>query len=92
MVHTALQQALAQCGIAASAIESASVGIGGYDWPAQHADHVRALAAAGLTMPVEIVNDAVVGLVGGAASGWGHSSAAHRGLFNFLVTKFSQHH
>ena len=31
VVHTALQQALAQCGIAASAIESANVGIGGYD-------------------------------------------------------------
>ena len=43
VVASALQQALAQSGIALSAIEGAGIGIGGYDWPAQHADHLRAL-------------------------------------------------
>ena len=71
VVGSALQQALAQSGIAPSAIEGAGIGIGGYDWPAQHADHLHALAAAGMQMPLEIVNDAVVGLVAGAACGWG---------------------
>lgn len=70
-VRAAAGQALAQAGLRLEHITAAGLGIGGYDWPSQLADHRAALAEAGLTMPLEIVNDAVAGLLAGARAGWG---------------------
>ncbi|MBL8057289.1 MAG: hypothetical protein JNK29_11350 [Anaerolineales bacterium] len=70
-VRAAAGQALAQAGLRLDQITAAGLGIGGYDWPSELADHQAALAAAGLTMPLEVVNDAVAGLLAGARHGWG---------------------
>jgi N-acetylglucosamine kinase-like BadF-type ATPase len=65
------QGALATAGIAAAAIAGAGFGIGGYDWPSQREPMLEAIRPLGLSAPVEIVNDAIIGLLAGAAEGWG---------------------
>ncbi len=64
-------QALAQAGLARNQIAGAGFGLCGYDWESEREDHLQAVAALGLSAPVEIVNDAVIGLIAGAEAGWG---------------------
>jgi N-acetylglucosamine kinase-like BadF-type ATPase len=66
-----LRQALRQAGIQADQISGAGFGIGGYDWPSQLPAHQNVIASLGLTCPIEVVNDAVIGLVAGTSEGWG---------------------
>jgi N-acetylglucosamine kinase-like BadF-type ATPase len=65
------QEALAAAGIAAAAIAGAGFGIGGYDWPSQREPMLEAIRPLALGGPVEIANDAIIGLLAGAAEGWG---------------------
>jgi len=65
------QEALAAAGIAAAAIAGAGFGIGGYDWPSQREPMLEAIRPLGLGGPVEIANDAIIGLLAGAAEGRG---------------------
>jgi N-acetylglucosamine kinase-like BadF-type ATPase len=60
-------------------ITAAGFGIGGYDWPSQRELNQNAIRAAGLAMPIELVNDAVIGLIAGARQGWGVSIIAGTG-------------
>ena len=72
VVRDLLATALAGAGIEAGAIVGAGMGISGYDWQSERSDQLSALALAGLDgFPVEVVNDAVVGLLAGAREGWG---------------------
>ncbi|MBI5840390.1 MAG: ATPase [Chloroflexi bacterium] len=52
-------------------VNAAGFGIGGYDWPSQLQDHLNAITPLGLTCPIEIANDSIVGLLAGASQGWG---------------------
>ncbi|HET9345052.1 MAG TPA: BadF/BadG/BcrA/BcrD ATPase family protein [Candidatus Limnocylindrales bacterium] len=75
-----LSEALGTAGIGLDRIAGAGLGISGFDWPSERPAHDEALVAAGLTgIPVEIVNDAVVGLLAGAADGWGVGLVAGTG-------------
>jgi N-acetylglucosamine kinase-like BadF-type ATPase len=65
------QEALSAAGIAAAAIAGAGFGIGGYDWPSQREPMLEAIRPLGLSASVEIVNDAIIGLMAGATEGWG---------------------
>ncbi len=65
------REALASAGIAAADIAGAGFGIGGYDWPSQREPMLETIRPLGLSAPVEIVNDAIIGLLAGAAEGWG---------------------
>jgi len=78
-VRAAGAQALAQAGLAAEQIACAGVGISGYDWPSQHAQMIETLRAAGIVAPIEIVNDAVLGLLAGTAKMWGVALVAGSG-------------
>lgn len=74
MIRTLRQithDALASAGLDRGAIAGAGFGVGGYDWPSERADTLRAIASLGLTCPVEAVNDTIIGLVAGAEAGWG---------------------
>jgi N-acetylglucosamine kinase-like BadF-type ATPase len=65
--------ALAAAGISAGRLAGAGFGIAGYDWPSQRAPILQTLQEAlelGQT-PVKLVNDALIGLLAGAAEGWG---------------------
>jgi N-acetylglucosamine kinase-like BadF-type ATPase len=72
-------RALAQGGIKAAQIAGAGMGIGGYDWPSERQDHLDAIRPIGLQCPLEIVNDATLGLLAGTSEGWGVSVVAGTG-------------
>ncbi len=74
-VHKALE--MAQLRI--EQIAGAGMGIGGYDWPSQRQPHLEAIRPLGLRCPLEIVNDAVLGILAGAEDGWGVSVVAGTG-------------
>lgn len=64
-------QALAQAGQTLDQVVGAGLGLAGLDWDLERADHLARIRAIGLTAPVMAVNDALIGLVAGAAEGWG---------------------
>jgi N-acetylglucosamine kinase-like BadF-type ATPase len=64
-------QALAAAHIGIDDIAGAGFGVAGYDWPSERGDTLDAIATLGLNCPVEAVNDALIGLLAGAAQGWG---------------------
>jgi N-acetylglucosamine kinase-like BadF-type ATPase len=67
----AIRQAVDQAGISMRAIAGAGFGIGGYDWPCEVEPTMRSIRSVGIEAPVELVNDAMLGLVAGAKAGWG---------------------
>jgi N-acetylglucosamine kinase-like BadF-type ATPase len=60
-------------------IAGAGMGIGGFDWPSQRQAHLDAIHPIGLQCPLEIVNDATLGILAGASEGWGVSIVAGTG-------------
>ncbi len=70
-LSTALQPALSMANVSIGQIHSAAFGIAGYDWPAQREVTLRGIKPLGLVCPIEIVNDAIIGLLAGSESGWG---------------------
>jgi N-acetylglucosamine kinase-like BadF-type ATPase len=70
-VRSAAQPALSMTNLKIDQIQHAAFGIAGYDWPAERAETLGALQPIGLNYPIEIVNDATIGLVAGSEAGWG---------------------
>jgi len=67
-----VQQALTGAGISIRQIAGAGFGIAGYDWPSQREPILQTLQTLQLgATPLELVNDALIGLLAGAAEGWG---------------------
>lgn len=64
-------QALSQAGVSKDQLAGAGFGIAGYDWPSQRVPMLEAIEVLGLSAPLEVVNDTIVGLVAGASAGWG---------------------
>jgi N-acetylglucosamine kinase-like BadF-type ATPase len=71
VLQKATDEALTDAGISGDEIAGAGFGIGGYDWPSQRAPMLGAIRTLGLSASVEIVNDAMLGLLAGAERGWG---------------------
>jgi N-acetylglucosamine kinase-like BadF-type ATPase len=63
--------ALEQAGIAMGSVIAAGFGIGGFDWPSQLQANRDVISGWGLSCPIDIVNDATLGLVAGTSAGWG---------------------
>jgi N-acetylglucosamine kinase-like BadF-type ATPase len=72
-------RALQQAKITVNQIAGAGMGIGGYDWPSERQDHLDAIRPIGLECPLEIVNDASLGILAGTSEGWGVSVVAGTG-------------
>jgi N-acetylglucosamine kinase-like BadF-type ATPase len=72
-------KALKNAKILVKQISGAGMGIGGYDWPSQRQTHLDAIAPLGLECPLEIVNDAALGILAGSEEGWGVSLVAGTG-------------
>lgn len=70
-LYSSLRQALGQAQISPEQITSAAFGIAGYDWDSERPRTEAVISRLGLTMPYQIVNDAIPGLVAGARDGWG---------------------
>jgi N-acetylglucosamine kinase-like BadF-type ATPase len=70
-LRAAAGQALSQAGLQPHQIDGAGFGVSGYDWPSQREPTLDAIAALGLDAPLELVNDAVLGILAGTPDGWG---------------------
>jgi N-acetylglucosamine kinase-like BadF-type ATPase len=72
-------QALEMAKISISQIAGTGMGLAGYDWPSQRQAHLDAIQPLKLPCPLEIVNDATLGILAGAAEGWGISVVSGTG-------------
>ena len=72
-------RALSNANISVEQIAGAGMGIGGFDWPSQRQAHLDAIHPIGLECPLEIVNDATLGILAGSSEGWGVSLVAGTG-------------
>ena len=71
VLQSITEQALKQAGLSREAISGAGFGVAGYDWPSELPPTLDAIDSLGLSCPIEVVNDTVIGLVAGAEAGWG---------------------
>ncbi len=78
-LQTATVQAVAQAGISIDQIAGAGFGVGGYDWPSEREPTLHAIRTLGLNAPFDAVNDTIIGLLAGAAEGWGIAVVAGTG-------------
>lgn len=78
-LQDAVSSALDRAGVRSAAIAGAGFGIAGYDWPSERQATLRAVGTLGLDAPVEVVNDTLIGLLAGAAEGWGVAVVAGTG-------------
>jgi len=72
-------RALAEAGLRIEQIAGAGMGLAGYDWPSQKQAHLDAIHPLGLLCPLQIVNDAVLGILAGSEEGWGISVVSGTG-------------
>lgn len=74
MVHalgTATRQALEDCELSVQDIAGAGFGIAGFDWQTERPAMLDAISSLHLRCPLDIVNDAMLGVIAGSAEGWG---------------------
>jgi N-acetylglucosamine kinase-like BadF-type ATPase len=71
VLKESFEQARQMADIPVERIAGAGFGISGYDFPSDRKPHLQAIAALGLTCPLEVVNDGVNGLLAGATRGIG---------------------
>jgi len=72
-------EALRAANVSVDQIAGAGMGIGGFDWPSERQAHLDAIKPVGLRCPLEIVNDAALGILAGTSQGWGVSLVAGTG-------------
>jgi N-acetylglucosamine kinase-like BadF-type ATPase len=70
-LHDIVEAALSSARAEKEQIRGAGFGVGGYDWPGEEEPTRRAIGSLGLGAPYGLVNDATIGLLAGAADGWG---------------------
>jgi len=75
-----LEPACQMAGITVDQIAGAGFGIAGYDFPSDRELHLRAVSELGLSCPLEIVNDAVNGLLAGTSHYVGVNITAGSGV------------
>jgi len=64
-------QVLSSAGMSWEQIAGVGFGLAGYDWPGEWEPTRQAIESLDFKAPYEFVNDAVIGLLAGAAKGWG---------------------
>lgn len=72
-------QAREMCGVDSAHIAGAGFGVAGFDFASDREPHLQAIAALGLSCPIEVVNDGVNGLLAGATRGIGVNVTAGSG-------------
>lgn len=72
----AFKAASESSGVAKDQIAGAGFGVAGYDFPSDRDRHLQAIAALGLSCPIEIVNDGANGLISGTSQGIGVNVSA----------------
>lgn len=72
-------EVLHSAGVSKDKIHRAGFGVSGYDWPSELTPTMKAIHALGLSAPIELVNDTILGLIAGTAKGWGIAILAGSG-------------
>ena len=70
-LHESVEAALQTAGVTHWQVDGAGFGVAGYDWPSELSETLETIQTLHLDCPIEVVNDSVLGLVAGAAQGWG---------------------
>jgi N-acetylglucosamine kinase-like BadF-type ATPase len=78
-VSSSISGALKNSGLTLGDISSSGMGLAGFDWPSQRSMILDAIKPVGLECPVEIVNDATLGIFAGATQGRGISIVSGTG-------------
>lgn len=78
-LHRVIDQALKSAGVSKESIAGCGFGVAGFDWPSDRPPHEQVIQTLGFSAPFGLVNDAVIGLIAGAESGWGISIVAGTG-------------
>ncbi len=78
-LQDATGQALSNANLSIDRIASAGFGVSGFDWPSEREPTLHAIQQLGLRAPIELVNDALIGLVAGTDEGWGIAVVAGTG-------------
>ncbi len=73
------EKALIMANLTTDQVYSAGFGVAGYDWPSERQPTLDAIQSIGLSAQVEAVNDTIIGLLAGAAQGWGVAVVAGTG-------------
>jgi N-acetylglucosamine kinase-like BadF-type ATPase len=73
------EKALAMAGLTKDQISAGGFGVAGYDWPSERRPTLDAIETIGFKVPVEAVNDTIIGLLAGATQGWGVAVVAGTG-------------
>jgi N-acetylglucosamine kinase-like BadF-type ATPase len=71
VLEVSVQNALEDAGVSRESIHGAGFGISGYDWPSDKPSMVETISRLNLVCPLDLHNDAVLGLLAGATDGWG---------------------
>jgi N-acetylglucosamine kinase-like BadF-type ATPase len=79
VLQESFAQAREMCSVDPADITGAGFGVAGCDFPSDREPHLQAIAALGLSCPVEVVNDGVNGLLAGATRGIGVNVTAGSG-------------
>lgn len=79
VLDAAVSGALNMAGLTAKQVAGAGLGLAGYDWPSQRKMILGAIQPLGLDCPLEIVNDATLGIFAGTSAGWGVSIVSGTG-------------
>ena len=74
------EQARLTADIPVEQLKGAGFGIAGYDFPSDREPHLQAIAALGLTCPVDLMNDGCNGLLAGTSHGIGVNITAGSGV------------
>ena len=70
-LRESVNQALNEAKLSKVDIFGSGFGISGYDWPSDRPTMLETITRLNLKGPIEIQNDAILGLVAGAEQGWG---------------------
>ena len=70
-LHQIVEDALSSADLLADHIAGAGFGIAGYDWPSELPPILEVIKTLGLTAPIHVTNDSIIGLLAGASEGWG---------------------
>lgn len=70
-VQACVNEALRKANLDIDDLRGAGVGLAGYDWPSEKEPSMKALEGLGLSCPLQLVNDTVLGILAGSPDGWG---------------------
>jgi N-acetylglucosamine kinase-like BadF-type ATPase len=78
-LQSVTKRALAMAGLTIAHVSASGFGIAGYDWPSERQPTLDEVSSIGLSTPLEVVNDTIIGLLAGATKGWGVAVVAGTG-------------